>query len=172
MKKADLVAVGRVIRGEGKDGTIKVRFHPWIREPFFKEVYIEQEGECRSFKVERFSRAANSFFLKLKTVDDVEAAEALRGCGLMASPGDFPRPGHGVYYDFELIGCQVETMDGQKVGTITDLNEAGSLTLLIVKGARRTVEIPLVEAICCQIEVEKKLIIIDPPEGLLELNEI
>ena len=172
MKKADLVAVGRIVRGEGKDGTVKVRFHPWIKEPFFKEIYIEREGECQVYKVERSNRAANSSFLKLDGVNSLEAAETLRGHEVMARPGDFPRPADGSYYDFELLGCRVETIDGQTVGTVTGLNEVGGLAFLSLNRAGRTLEIPLVEAICRRIEIGKKLIIIDPPEGLLDLNEI
>ncbi|HRD01921.1 MAG TPA: ribosome maturation factor RimM [Candidatus Saccharicenans sp.] len=172
MKRADLVTVGRVLRGEGKDGTLKVRFYPWIKEPFFKEIFIEQEGECRNYKIERYRQAVNSSFLKLEGVNGLEAAEAQRGREIMVHPGDLPRPTEGMYYDFELLGCRVETLDGQTVGTVTGLNEAGSLTFLMVESACRSVEIPFVEAICRQIELDKKLIIIDPPEGLLDLNEI
>ncbi|MFA4926799.1 MAG: ribosome maturation factor RimM [Candidatus Aminicenantales bacterium] len=172
MKKADLVAVGRIIRGEGKDGTVKVRFHPWIKEPFFKEIYIEREGECQVYKVERSNQAANSSFLKLDGVNGLEAAEALRGHEVMAKPDDFPRPADGSYYDFELLGCRVETVNGQAVGIVAGVNEAGGLAFLTIDRVGQTLEIPLVEEICRRIEVGKKLIIIDPPEGLLDLNEI
>jgi 16S rRNA processing protein RimM len=77
-----------------------------------------------------------------------------------------------MFYDFELLGCRVETLDGQTVGTVTGLNEAGPLSFLIVDRAGRTIDIPFVEAICQRIDLDKKLIIIDPPEGLLDLNEI
>jgi len=172
LKKAELVAVGRIIRGEVKDGPIKVRFHPWIKEPFFKEIYVEQGEECQVYKVERSNRAASSSFLKLDGVDGLEAAETLRGREILVKPADFPRPADGSYYDFELLGCRVETIDGQAAGTVTGLNEAGSLTFLTIERAGQTLEIPLVEAICRRIEPGKKLIIIDPPEGLLDLNEI
>ncbi len=172
MKKADLITVGRIIRGEGKDGTLKVRFFHWIKESSFKQVFLEKEGDCRAFKVERYSHSANSSFLKLEGVNGLEAAEALRGQEIMVAPGDLPRPDEGMFYDFELLGCRVETLDGQTVGTVTGLNEAGTLNFLIVERAGQTIDIPLVEAICRRIEIDEKLIVIDPPEGLLDLNEI
>ncbi len=172
MKKADLVTVGRIVRGEGKDGTLKIRFFPWIKKPSFREVFIEQEGECQVYKVEGYNQAANSSFLKFEGVNGLEAAEALRGREIMVNPAELPRPEEGMFYDFELLGCRVETLDGQTVGTVTGLNEAGPLSFLIVDRAGRTIDIPFVEAICQRIDLDKKLIIIDPPEGLLDLNEI
>jgi ribosomal 30S subunit maturation factor RimM len=40
----------------------------------------------------------------------------------------------------------------------------------VVAGARGEILIPLVVGICTTIDVDGKRIVIDPPEGLLELN--
>lgn len=173
MKKVELVAVGRVIRSEGKDGTLKIKLYNWIkREPFFKKIYIEKEGECREYEVEKFNLVRNSPFLKLKGVEDLQRAEALRGREILVKPEEFPDLCEGSYYDFQLLGCRVETVDGKLVGEVKELISIGSSHLLVVEGAGKRREIPLVEAICRKIDPKKKQIIIDPPEGLLELNEI
>jgi len=49
IEKADLITVGRIIRGEGKDGTLKVRFFHWIKESSFKEVFSKKKGICQAF---------------------------------------------------------------------------------------------------------------------------
>ncbi len=43
--------------------------------------------------------------------------------------------------------------------------------LVIIKG-KREIYVPFTESICVEIDLENKEIIIDPPEGLLELDEI
>jgi 16S rRNA processing protein RimM len=173
LKKVELVAVGRVIRSEGKNGSLKIKLHKWIRkEPFFKKIYLEKEGECKEYEVEQFSLVRNCPFLKLKGVESLKEAEGLRGREILVGPEEFPDPGSGSYYDFQLLGCLVKTVDGKLVGEVKGLISIGSCPLLVTEKGGKQVEIPLVEAICRKIDREKKEIIIDPPEGLLDLNEI
>ncbi|HEK86561.1 MAG: ribosome maturation factor RimM [Candidatus Saccharicenans sp.] len=173
MKKVELVAVGRILRSEGKDGTLKIKLYQKIkREPFFEKVYIGKEGEYKEYEVEGYRLVRNSPFLKLKGVVDLAGAEALRGRDILVRSEDLPPLEAGTFYDFQLLGCLVETVDGQKVGKVEELVMIRNSCLLVVKGKRGRIEIPLVEAICRVVDPEKGLIIIDPPEGLLELNEI
>ncbi|MBC7348840.1 MAG: 16S rRNA processing protein RimM [Candidatus Aminicenantes bacterium] len=173
MKKVDLVSIGRIIRSEGKDGTLKIRLQPEIpREPFFRKIYLEQEGELREYEVESFRIVRNSPFLRLEGINSLQEAEALRGREILARVEDFPVLENGLYYDFQLLGCLVETVDGRKLGRVVELITMGSANLLVVEIAGKKVEIPLVAAICRQIDPAAKIIIIDPPEGLLELNEV
>lgn len=173
MKKVDLVSIGRIIRSEGKDGTLKIRLQPDIpREPPFTKIYLKQQGELREYDVESFRIARNSPFLKLKGINSLQEAEALRGREILARAEDFPALEDGLYYDFQLLGCLVKTVDGQELGRVVGLITMSSANLLLVEIAGKKVEIPLVEAICRQIDPVAKIIIIDPPEGLLELNEV
>ncbi len=173
MKKVELVSIGRIIRSEGKDGTLKIRLYPTsLREPFFKTIYIESEGELRGYEVEDFKIARNSPFLRLKGINSQKEAEALRGRELLARPEDFPALEKGLYYDFQLLGCLVETVDGRELGQVVELITPGETSLLVVEAGGKKIEIPLVEAICRQIDPAGRKIIIDPPEGLLELNEV
>lgn len=173
MKKVDLVSVGRIIRSEGKDGTLKIRlYHGSRKEPFFRTIYIELEGEIRNYEVEDFRTVRNSPFIKLKGINSLKQAEALRGREILARPEDFPALETGLYYDFQLLGCLVETVDGRELGRVVELVTLGQVNLLVVDSGGKKVEIPLVEAICREIDPQARKIIIDPPEGLLELNEV
>jgi 16S rRNA processing protein RimM len=80
----------------------------------------------------------------------------------------------GRVYDFELIGCAVETIGGERVGIVTDVTAIGESTLLTVEGdpGRKEVLIPLSREICVAIDRAGKKIVVDPPDGLLDLNEI
>lgn len=173
MKKVDLVSIGRIIRSEGKDGTLKIKLYQksW-REPFFKTIYIESEGELRDYEVETFKIVRNSPLIRIKGINSQREAEALRGREILARPEDFPALGDGLYYDFQLLGCLVETVDGLELGPVVELITVGQASLLVVEVGGKKIEIPLVEAICRRIDPAAGKIVIDPPEGLLELNEV
>jgi 16S rRNA processing protein RimM len=64
----------------------------------------------------------------------------------------------------------VETITGERVGDVTRVQGGSAGSLLEIDGARGQVLIPLVAEICVDIDVPAKRIRINPPEGLLDLN--
>ena len=78
------------------------------------------------------------------------------------------------YYFFHLEGLLVVTQDGKTVGRITDLLPAPDSDLLVVtaESGGREVLIPFVKTICVELDMARRRLVIDPPKGLLELNEI
>jgi len=55
---------------------------------------------------------------------------------------------------------------------IKDLVSVPGNDLLVVASGDREILIPLVESICLEIDLPQKRLVIDPPAGLLDLNEI
>jgi len=77
----------------------------------------------------------------------------------------------GVFYQHQLVGCAVETATGDRIGEVSRVEGGAAGSLLVIDGAQGEILIPLAADICVGIDVEAKRIRIDPPEGLLELNE-
>jgi 16S rRNA processing protein RimM len=69
-----------------------------------------------------------------------------------------------------LEGCRVETVEGREVGTVREvLHTGGEAPVLVIRDERgRENLVPLAESICVEIDVEAKLIRVDPPDELLE----
>jgi 16S rRNA processing protein RimM len=76
------------------------------------------------------------------------------------------------YYEFQLLGCTVLTRAGERVGVVRELLEIPENTVLVVAEGRKEIYIPFSRKICVSIDIEKREIRIEPPDGLLELNEI
>jgi len=74
----------------------------------------------------------------------------------------------------DLAGCLVATKDGRPVGQVRTVWETGGTPLLVLDPAEGKDEIyvPFSRSICLEIDVRAKRIIVDPPDGLLDLNEI
>jgi 16S rRNA processing protein RimM len=103
-------------------------------------------------------------------VNSIEAAETLRNSELRL-PADALRPlGSQQYYVHDLTGCRVETTDGRLVGEVERVEFGTGTPVLVVTGVKHEVLVPLAEEICRRVDVPARLIVIDPPPGLLELN--
>ena len=103
--------------------------------------------------------------------DRIEDVEPLAGRELRVPESALKPLEPGRYYEHQLIGCVVEAIDGRPVGTVVRIEGGAGGSRLIVEGARSEVQVPMVEGICAEIDVAARRIRIDPPDGLLELNE-
>jgi len=68
------------------------------------------------------------------------------------------------------VGCRVETSGGLAVGIVKEVEGTLAASRLVVASGDREILIPLASEICTAIDAGTKRIVIEPPEGLLELN--
>jgi 16S rRNA processing protein RimM len=76
----------------------------------------------------------------------------------------------GEYYDHDLVGCRVVDVAGAVLGTVREILKAAGNAVLIVDGPRGEILIPAVADFCRHVSVADKTIVVDLPEGLLDLN--
>ena len=101
----------------------------------------------------------------------VEDVERLSGLELRVPEETLQPLQPGTYYEHQLVGCAVETTDGDVVGEVAKVEGGGGASRLMVNGPRGEVLIPLAVDICVEIDVANRKIRINPPDGLLDLNE-
>ena len=107
-------------------------------------------------------------FAGFASIDDVER---LAGLELRVPEESLQSLENGAYYQHQLVGCNVSTVGGDRVGEVVRVDGGAGGSLLAVRGARGEVLVPLAQHICVEIDVAARRIVIDPPDGLLELNE-
>ena len=101
----------------------------------------------------------------------IEDVERLAGLDLRV-PEDTLQPlAEGAYYVHDLVGCAVETVSGERVGEVQRVDGGAGASVLSIRGPRGEVLVPLAANICVEVDVAGRRIRINPPEGLLELNE-
>ena len=173
MKKADLVALGRIVRSQGRDGRLKLRLNEKGPTGFTgTTVYLRRSGGVEAFDVESLVLDRNAYVIKLKGIDTLEAADALAGREILAAETDFQGLGRDAYYDFQVLGSRVLTRDGTEVGEVAGVLAAGGPLVLVVRRGAGEVFVPFNEAIVVRVDAEAREVVIDPPDGLLDLNEI
>jgi 16S rRNA processing protein RimM len=108
--------------------------------------------------------------IRIVGVDTMTAAEALAGQELRVGIDALQPLPAGSFYHHDLIGCAVETLDGSGVGRVTRVDGSGAGSQLVVQGSDGEILIPMVEGICVDVDVPGRRIVVNPPEGLLDLN--
>ena len=169
----DMAVVGQVARPHGLRGEVVVNPETDFPEQRFRvgaEVFINRRGRVELVTLTTVRFQSGRPVIGFERVDSVDGAEELAGLELRVPIAHLlPLPA-GSYYRHDLVGCRVETRSGETVGTVTDVEGTPDVGRLVVAGGRGEILIPLASAICTAIDAGRKRIVIEPPEGLLDLN--
>tara|TARA_B100001765_G_C19233264_1_gene219111 strand:+ start:34 stop:543 length:510 start_codon:yes stop_codon:yes gene_type:complete len=103
--------------------------------------------------------------------ESIESIAQLTGSELRIVEEDLSPLESGEFYHHQLIDSVVETLKGEHIGKVIRVEGSLNASRLVVQGSRDQIQIPLAVDICVEIDPEKKRIRINPPIGLLELNE-
>ena len=169
-----MAGVGRIARAHGIRGQVIVSLDTDFPEERFRtgaELFIERNGAIQTLTLTSVRFHRDRPVIGIAGVETMSDAEALAGRELRV-PVDrlAPLPG-GTFYRHDLIGCRVETPAGELVGTVESVEGTLSGSRLVVAAASRgEVLIPLVANICIAVDPAAKRIVIDPPDGLVDLN--
>ena len=167
----DLVAIARLVKPRGLRGEIAAEIltdFPERFENLENVTAVFPTGERRELKIEKFWFQKDRVILKFEEYDSIEKAETLRDAEICVAESEAVELETDEFFDWQLEGCLVETVDGEKIGAVKEIMRTGGTEILVVEGKDKDYLIPFAETICPHVDVENKLIRIDPPEGLLE----
>lgn len=170
----DMVLVGRIARPHGLRGQVAVNPETDFVETRFapgKRVSVNRAGATCELTVASLRVQNGRPIVAFVGYERIEDVEPLIGCELRIPEDALETLGDGQFYEHQLVGCRVETLDGTAVGPVVRVEGGAGGSRLVVEGGRGEVLIPFVAAICSQIDVRARQIRIDPPEGLLALND-
>ncbi|MFD0364505.1 ribosome maturation factor RimM [Nocardia sp. GCM10030253] len=170
------LVVGRVAKSHGVRGELVVEVRTDEPEARFApgatlRGRLARSKEVRDFIVESAREHSGRLLVHVAGVADRTAADALRGTLFFVDSADLPPSENpDEYYDHELEGLTVQLTDGSVVGTVTEVLHSAAGELLSVRAAEdgREILIPFVNAIVPTVSLADRLIVIDPPEGLLD----
>jgi len=167
-----MALVGVVARPHGRRGEVILNPETSFPDERFavgQRLYMKRQDRIEPLTVTALKFHRERPIVGFDGCDSIEDAERLAGVELRVPDEALTKLPPGAYYHHELIGCAVETVTGQAVGSVVRVDGAGERTSLVVGGSHGEVMVPLVESICRQIDVANRRIVIEPPEGLLDL---
>jgi 16S rRNA processing protein RimM len=174
-----MVSVGRIVRPQGRRGEVVVDPETDFGEERFRPgagLWASRAGHVTRVSIVTSWPHQGRWVLGLAGVASIDEAEAWRGVELRVPAEGLHDLGDGAFYVHDLLGCRVETMTGLSVGAVARVDLGYGTPLLVVTGSGGTAEggeevlVPLAESICRRVDVGAKVIVIDPPAGLLDLN--
>ena len=171
--ESDLVLVGRVARAHGNRGQVIVNLETDFAEDRFRTgrlllVGPRQAAAPRHIRHVRFHQGRP--IVTLEGIDSMTDAEALAGAELWMAFEALGALPEGTFHHHDLVGCEVRDTRGAAIGRVTGVEGPMGQSRLVVEGAGGEVLIPLAADICVEIDVASRRIVVDPPEGLIDLN--
>jgi 16S rRNA processing protein RimM len=171
----ELVMVGRIARPHGIRGQVVIAPETDFVEARFAvgaTVWMERSGRLVELRVATSRVHDGRVIVKFDGIETMNDAEVLRGVELRVPDSALPALPDGSFWVHELVGCRVATVSGVAVGEIRRVDFGGAAPLLVVSGDAEAGEIliPLTDAMCRRVDVQAREVVVDPPDGLLDVN--
>ncbi|MBA7646059.1 Ribosome maturation factor RimM [subsurface metagenome] len=164
----EYITIGQVLAPWGLEGKLKVEVitdFPHRLSPR-SQLYVDRQPVT----IAGTSWQKGKAIIKLEGIDSVEQAEELRGKTLEIHRRQLETLPEGQYYHFQLIGLEVWTTEGKRLGKVIRVLSAPSNDNYVVSGEKGEILIPAIEDVVKSVDLESRRITIEAIEGLLDLN--
>jgi len=178
IKKNKWLTVGLITSCHGINGQVKVKSLSDFEERFLKPGmrWLQKEDEPPS-KIELISGfkqpGKETFVIKLKDINSRNHAEQLKKFKILVKTDELPKLKKEEFHLLELINLKVNTLENDKLNTIGKVinleNEKNNLLVIKLFKNQKEVFIPFVKEIVPIVDIKNNFIIINPPNGLLDL---
>jgi len=178
IKKNEWLVVGLITSCHGINGQIKVKSLSDFEERFLKPGirWLQKENEPPS-KIELTSGykqpGKEVFIIKFEGINNRNHAERLRKYKILVKSNNLPKLKKEEYHLLELVNLQVKTLENDKlkiIGKVLNLeNEQNNLLVIELFENQKKVLVPFVKEIVPLVDIKNSFLIINPPNGLLEL---
>ena len=160
--------IGHISNTHGLKGEMKVRPFTEDKKRYeeLEKILIDIKGEYKEYDIESVRYQKDVVLLKLKGVDDIDAAEKLKNNYIYIQREDAKDLQEDEYFIADLIGLEVfenETL----VGTLDDVFTAGASDVYVIKRkGKKDLLLPALKSIVKKVDVENKRIDVEIPRGL------
>ncbi|AIN47110.1 ribosome maturation factor RimM [Candidatus Palibaumannia cicadellinicola] len=129
------VVLGNISSAYGIRGWLKIVSSTEYAESIFdyQPWFIKRVDTWQQIALDDWKSSHNNIIIKIKNIQNREGAKLLTNCKIIVDASQLPDLSDGEYYWKDLIGCQVETVNGYQLGQVINLMETGSNDVIIVK---------------------------------------
>ena len=168
---SELVIMGRIVAPYGVFGWLKVLPETEIFDGLleYKSWFIGKDDVWQEYSVAESKNHNDVLAVKLKGIDDRDAALACKGKQVAVLRASLPKAGHNEYYWSDLIGLSVKNQQAVDFGLITDVFATGANDVIEVNGektadklnAQRERLIPFTAQVIIDVDLSAKTMLVD-----------
>ncbi len=145
------LTIGKVLKPHGLKGDVKIE--TFSSNPARFSVLKRLKLDGVEYKIRRLTLDGSFGTLGLEGVNDMDAAELLRGKMISVSRSDLPKLEAGNYYIADLLGIDVY-VSGERIGEIIDVLQYGSADVYVVKTQDSTCSFPALKQLIRSVDIE------------------
>lgn len=173
-KRADLIAIAAVGKSRGLAG--EVYLYPYFdisgeSLPGQTALLRWRDGRERQLVIAGLREIAGKLLCRFEGIDDIDRARELATADLFLERDCLAPAEEDEFFVEDLLGLAVRTVDGKSLGTVARVSSGGGAPLMTVRDGAREYLIPFVREIVVEVDPAGGVVVIDPPEGLLEIND-
>jgi 16S rRNA processing protein RimM len=169
LKRRDLISIGKVVNTHGIHGKLRVVYYNEDKANFFsyRRVLLEELlGRLEPFEVTEAKIHGKFLIVHFRGLNSLDEAERLIGAALLVERASLPRLEEGEYYWADLIGMEVTSDTGDRLGEILGILPTGGTDVLIVRMGENEVLIPATEEVIKQVDTVSRRMVIHLVKGL------
>ena len=167
----DRVYLGKLTKPHALQGEMKFQSFgcdPWMLEDI--GIVFSEHPEM-VLEVEYVRGSHRAPIIKFKAIDDRNASDQLAGVSLWVKEEALPELNENFVYASRVLNCRVLTVSGEEIGIVEDIMETGEFDVMVVRNRDQEWLIPANHEVIREIRLQKKEIVIEPPEGLFESQQ-
>ena len=173
MQKKDCFYLGKITKKFSFKGEVLIYLDTDEPELYdeMESVFVDINNNLVPFFIESSSVHRNDFLrVKFEDVDNEEEADGILGKQVYLPLSMLPKLEGDKFYFHEVIGFEIEDKTLGIVGVIESVNDTTAQPLFEVKQGTREILIPMIDQFLVKIDRPNRRIIMDLPEGLVDLN--
>ena len=166
-----LFPIGRVVKPHGIKGKLKAEYYGADLRgvSVYREIFIQDvSGRPEAYEVLEALPQPPRIILRLKGIETIEEAESLTGREIFVKREAFLGLADGEYYWVDILGVEVETQEGKRIGKVKDIFPTGANDVYVVEGKRGEILLPATEEVIQSIDIRKRVMKVIRKEGLWE----
>jgi len=166
------VVLGTIVRPHGLKGEVKIDLacSGVDRLTSCKNLKLVKSGKelMKVTVIRGFTHNDGDAVVRFKEIQSPEEAETLRGVYVAVLLGDREQLPEDQFYMDDLMGLEVETLEGKKLGVIDEIMEGPANAVLVVKKDGKEVLVPALKSMIRKIDLKAKQVVVDLPEEIDE----
>lgn len=163
--------VGKIINTHGIRGEVRVLSTSDFTDERFmpgNALYLFDKGTLVKEVVVKTHRKHKQFdLLSFEELEDINLIEGFKGFDIKISEDQQQDLEDGSYYYHQIIGLDAVTLDGEKIGRISEILAPGANDVWVVKRkGKKELLLPVIDDVIKKVDLEQGLVVVDLLEGL------